>query len=117
MECILCRETGFYGERFCPMCDGWGSVAAMLENPPKFNTSANVIRRMIKEGYILAVLIMDDRTFRIYHSVRSPKDPEREHFAVGLVLDKTDNEIQYSAGYLLSGGGVQSFHEDGTPHK
>jgi len=116
MECILCRETGFYGERFCPQCDGWGNVAVMLENPPKFNPSAKVIKKIEQPPY-LPVLIMDDGTFKAYHSVRSPKDPEREHFVVGLVLDKTDDEIQYSASYLLSGGGVQFFHEDGTPHK
>ena len=116
MECILCRETGFYGERFCPQCDGWGSVAVMIENPPRFNPVAKVIKKIQDPG-LQPVLIMDDGTFRIYSPVPSPRDPEKEHFAVGLVLDKTDDEIQTSACYLLGGSGVQSFHKDGTPHR
>jgi len=116
MDCLLCNGTGFYRERYCSRCDGWGNLAAMLENPPKVNPLAKAIRRIEKPTYP-PVLIMDDRTFRVYHPVRSPKDPTRKHLVTGLVLDKTDEEIRAGAAYLLSGSGVQSFHEDGTPHE
>lgn len=52
------------------------------------------------------VVIMDDGTFRVYHTAMSPKDPEHVYFAVGQVSSKFDDEIVAEASEFLSGSCV-----------
>lgn len=80
---------------------------------PPVNVNATAVRIIQKKPL---VIIMDDATFRVYHTAHSPKDPERDHFAVGMAAGKSDDEILAEASEFLCGSCVQFYHEDGTPH-
>lgn len=95
----------------------------MVREAPKFNPRAREVRIIRKEGYPL-VQIMSDGTFRVHFypylcetSIKPGGDEKFEHFASGIVLGKTDQQILDGAITILGQKDTQYFDADGSLHK
>lgn len=85
----------------------------MAEEKARFDVNAKVVG--IIHGNHKKVK-MSDGTFRAYYPFYLKGEAGVEHFSVGEIGEKTDDEILLEMSELLCGSGVQFYHEDGTPH-